>query len=192
MSGTVGTKGLAALLYNGIAGIFNNVYDVYVGQKFLPQMEKGKLSYKEGSFAFTYAPKNDKFSYQDKSPNERISFLTYYGGTIYYSEPDKCSIKGKGAIGDLESELTENSQLTLLNNNGGYDYAVGDSVIKMKDKGKTMFCSGTTSKGTTIKATVNKKTGKFNFKMKVVNSDGVSDSSSLNPGMEAWIPRDNN
>ena len=192
MSGTVGNTGLAALLYNGIAGIFNNVYDAYVGLKFLPRMEKGKLSYKEGSFAFTYAPKNDKFSYQDKSPNERISFLTYYGGTIYYSEPDKCSIKGKGTIGDLESELTENSQLTLLNNNGGYDYAVGDSVIKMKDKGKTMFFSGLTSKGTTIKATVNKKTGKFNLKMKVVNSDGVSDASSLDPGMEAWIPRDNN
>ena len=192
MSGTVGNTGLAALLINGIAGIFNNAYDVYVGQKFLPRMEKGKLSYKEGSFAFTYAPKNDKFSYQDKSPNERISFLTYYGGTIYYSEPDKCSIKGKGTIGDLESELTEDSQLTLLNNNGGYDYAVGDSVIKMKDKGKTMFFSGLTSKGTTIKATVNKKTGKFNLKMKVVNSDGVSDASSLDPGMEAWIPRDNN
>ena len=192
MSGTAGNNGLAALLINGIAGIFNNAYDVYVGQKFLPRMEKGKLVYKEGTLSFSYSPKNGKFSYQDKDPKERVSLLNYYNGTIYYTEPDKCSIKGKGTIGGLESELTEESLLTLLNNNDGMNFAVGDSLIRMENKGKTMSYSGSPSEGTSVKASVKIKTGKFNFKMKVVNSDGASDASSLDPGMEAWIPRDNN
>ena len=192
MSGTAGNNGLAALLINGIAGIFNNAYDVYVGQKFLPRMEKGKLVYKEGTLSFSYSPKNGKFSYQDKDPKERVSLLNYYNGTIYYTYPDKCSIKGKGTIGGLESELTEESLLTLLNNNDGRNYAVGDSLIRMENKGKTMSYSGSPSEGTSVKASVKIKTGKFNLKMKVANTVGGSGAVSLDPGMEAWIPRDNN
>ncbi len=192
MSGTVGNNGLAALLINGIAGIFNNAYDVYVGQKFLPRMEKGKLVYKEGTLSFSYSPKNGKFSYQDKDPKERVSLLNYYSGTIYYTYPDKCSIKGKGTIGGLESELTEESLLTLLNNNDGMNYAVGDSLIRMENKGKTMSYSGSPSEGTSVKASVKIKTGKFNFKMKVANTVGGSGAVSLDPGIETMIPRENN
>ncbi|MBO7435920.1 hypothetical protein J6U76_08035, partial [bacterium] len=82
--------------------------------------------------------------------------------------------------------------LTLLNNNDGMNFAVGDSLIRMENKGKTMSYSGSPSEGTSVKASVKIKTGKFNFKMKVANTVGGSGAVSLDPGMEAWIPRDNN
>ena len=69
---------------------------------------------------------------------------------------------------------------------------MGDSLIRMENKGKTMSYSGSPSEGTSVKASVKIKTGKFNLKMKVANTVGGSGAVSLDPGMEAWIPRDNN
>ena len=85
--------------------------------------------------------------------------------------PIQAQAAGKLSVSDTKLWLNGEGQLVVT------DEGHTDEELEVKAKA-----------GSSVKI----KTGKFNFKMKVVNSDGASDASSLDPGMEAWIPRENN
>lgn len=188
LTGTLGSKGRSAVEYTGYMGIFNNVKNIFVGRKFAPKLEKGKLAVKDGAFSFSYTLKNDKFSYADKCPTNYISFLTFNGSVTYYTIPDKATIKGKGEIlGDLKDSFKEDSEMTLMNTVDGRTAIVGDSLVVGEDTGKAIVYSGSPKEGTTIKASVKKKTGKFSLKMKLTSSGEDGTLASLVPGLSEWI-----
>ena len=187
LTGTLGKKGRAAVEYTGYMGIFNSLKNISIGRKFSPKLEKGKLVVKDGGFSFSYAAKNDKFSYSDKGATNYISFLTYDGSMIYYTPPDKAAIKGKGVIlDDLKDRCGEDNEITILNTKEGDTRFVGDSLCRGEDKGKVITYSGSPAEGTTVKASVKKKTGKFSLKMKLISS-GEGDPASLALGLSEFI-----
>ncbi|MBR6463100.1 S8 family serine peptidase [bacterium] len=189
LKGSLGIKGFSAVQTTGYMGIFNNAKDVFVGLRFNPKKVKNKITVKDKTFSFTYSTKNDKFSYRDKCSTNQISFLTYDGSMTYYTPPDKASIKGKGTmLGDFKNEFNEESEITLINSKEDRTIIVGDSLVRGEDKGNKIVYSGVSKDGNTaVKASVKKKNGKFNFKMKVTSPGDGANLPSLMPALSVLV-----
>ena len=194
LTGFLPIAGLNEVIDNKIIGLYNNLNDICIGMKVVPEKRNGNYVFRDGYSEFIYTIATGKFTYNDRYADDWISILTFNkADDMYYSNPlaqGIGKIKGQGTIFDpVMPYFNDNYGFTLYNSNEETPYCVSDSMVTMQPAGQNFAFTGETYPGTKIKVTVKRKTGKVNFKMKVKKDASTTDYSSVVPSL-CWFVED--
>ncbi|MBR6463101.1 hypothetical protein IKS73_08185 [bacterium] len=194
LTGYLPAEGLSEVLSNGIIGLYNLNDDIFVGMKVVPEMQKNNCVFRDKYSEFIYKSKSGKFTYKDRYAEDWLSILTYNAeADMYYSNPlaqGIGKIKGQGKINvPLMPYFNDDYGITLFNSDTSKTFAVSDSIVTMMDGGKSFSLSDEPYKGTKVKVTVKKTTGKVTYKMKIKKEPSNPNYTSLVPSL-IWFVED--
>ena len=194
LTGFLPAAGLEEVIDNQVIGLYNNLNDICVGMKVIPEKKTGKYVFRDDFSKFVYTISTAKFTYSDRYAEDWISLLTFNRADDMYYSNDLTKkigkIKGQGKIFDpVMPYFNDNYGITLYNSDEEKPFCVSDSMVTMQPAGQNFAFTGETYPGTKIKVTVKRKTGKVNFKMKVKKDASTTDYSSVVPSL-CWFVED--
>lgn len=193
LTGFLPIAGLNEVIDNKIIGLYNNLNDICIGMKVVPEKRNGNYVFRDDFSEFIYTIATGKFTYNDRYADDWISILTFNkADDMYYSNSltqGIGKIKGQGMIFDpVMPYFNDDYAFTLYNSDEEKPFAVSDSMVELQPIGQNFTYSGTTFEGTKIKVTVKKRTGKVNFKMKVKKEASNPNFTSVVPSVCCWVP----
>lgn len=193
LTGFLPATGLKEVLDNQVIGLWNNLYDICVGMKVVPEKRNGNYVFRDDYSEFVYSISTAKFTYNDRYAEDYISILTFNeADDMYYSNEltqGIGKIKGQGRIFDpVMPFFNDDYGFTLYNSDEEKPFAVSYSIVTMQPKGQNFNYSSETYSGTKIKVTVKRRTGKVNFKMKVKKEASNTNFTSVVPSLCWFVP----
>ena len=194
LTGFLPSAGLSEVIDNQVIGLYNNLNDICVGMKVVPEKRNGNYVFRDDYSEFIYTIATGKFTYNDRYAEDWISILTFNkNDDMYYSNEltqGIGKIKGQGKLFDSVAPFfNDNYGFTLYNSDEEKPFAVSDSIVTMQPIGQNFTYSGEPYPGTKIKVTLKRRTGKVNFKMKVKKDPYSSDYTSVVPSL-IWFVED--
>ena len=194
LTGFLPAAGLEEVIANQVIGLYNNLNDICVGMKVVPEKRNGNYVFRDDCSEFIYTIATGKFTYNDRYAEDCISILTFNkNDDMYYSNEltqGIGKIKGQGKIFDpVMPAFNDNYGITLYNSDEEKPFVVSDSMVILQSVGQNFAFTGDTYEGTKIKVTVKKKTGKVNFKMKVKKEATNPNYTSVLPSL-CWFVED--